>query len=431
MLAYDRALQDRLAFDFSEPNRTFDKDGRLHVKVSNITKANVCEYLGSEIPNATALGLKAEQLYKLWRHPEELQKALPTANNIQLLQKHIAVSSADPKKMDTVGSTGTDATWCDPYIQNSLVIWDDAAIRGVTTMKQGQLSSSYYYIADMTPGATPAGEPYDGVMREISFNHVALVELGRAGSDVIVGDSAIIFKDTHMIKRKVALDAYAESAQLAADAALVKAKTEPHFKVVAAKLAKDAAKAKDAAEACDEDMDMSDDADLDDETEEEKRARLAAAAKDKKARDKKAADKAAKDKAAKDEEDEDETPEEKKTRETREKAEEAEKEVAEDNKAMDAMIASVKADAKALREAERILRPEFGELAMDDATSMFKFALGKRGVDLKGVPESAYGAIYKALPAPARVNTARVAMDSAGAESFEKRFPDAARIASA
>ena len=37
-------------------------------------KANVCEYLGSEIPDFETLGLDPAKLYKLWRHPEELEK---------------------------------------------------------------------------------------------------------------------------------------------------------------------------------------------------------------------------------------------------------------------------------------------------------------------------------------------------------------------
>ena len=41
----------------------------------------------------------------------------------------------------------------------------------------------------MTPGVTPEGEKYDGVMRDIVGNHVALVREGRAGPDVVVGDS--------------------------------------------------------------------------------------------------------------------------------------------------------------------------------------------------------------------------------------------------
>jgi hypothetical protein len=55
---------------------------------------------------------------------------------------------------------------------------------------QKELSSAYRYRADMTPGSYE-GENYDGVMRDIVGNHVALVKEGRAGSDVVVGDSVI------------------------------------------------------------------------------------------------------------------------------------------------------------------------------------------------------------------------------------------------
>ena len=50
------------------------------------------------------------------------------------------------------------------------------------------LSAAYFFDADMTPGEYE-GERYDGVMRNLRANHVALVEEGRAGPDVVVGDS--------------------------------------------------------------------------------------------------------------------------------------------------------------------------------------------------------------------------------------------------
>jgi hypothetical protein len=46
----------RLAFDRATV-RTHDHDGRLHVAIAPISKANGCPYLGSEIPYAEALGL--------------------------------------------------------------------------------------------------------------------------------------------------------------------------------------------------------------------------------------------------------------------------------------------------------------------------------------------------------------------------------------
>ena len=168
--------------------RSYDGDGRLHIKLAHISKANVCPYKGSEIPNSEKLGLEPNKIYYLLRDPKELEKAAPTSNNIQLLIKHDPVSVADPKKDLTVGSTGTDAQWNPPYLDNSLVVWDKEAIEGIESDEQKELSAGYFYVADMTPGEYE-GVKYDGVMRNIRFNHVALVVEGRAGSDVAVGDS--------------------------------------------------------------------------------------------------------------------------------------------------------------------------------------------------------------------------------------------------
>jgi hypothetical protein len=81
-----------LAFDKSV--RITDQDGRLHVAITNISKANVCEYLGSEIPDAAALGLQPERKYRLYRDAAELEKAAPTFNNLPLLTRHVPVTAA-------------------------------------------------------------------------------------------------------------------------------------------------------------------------------------------------------------------------------------------------------------------------------------------------------------------------------------------------
>ncbi|MGF6604589.1 histone H3/H4 [Paraburkholderia sp. GAS448] len=184
----------RLAFDRASM-RSYDQDGRLHVAVTPISKANVCPYLGSEIPDCAELGLDAQRTYRLLRDPGELAKAAPTVNSIPLIDafdetghEHIQVSAASPKKEIVVGSTGTDGVFEAPYLKNSLVVWDAKAIGGIEDDTRREISSAYYYRADMTPG-TYAGERYDGVMRDIRGNHVALVRAGRAGSDVAVGDS--------------------------------------------------------------------------------------------------------------------------------------------------------------------------------------------------------------------------------------------------
>ena len=67
-----------IAMDRAPTARRTDADGRLHVAVSNISKANVCPYLGREIPNNVALGLDPNRVYNLLRDPAELAKAAST-----------------------------------------------------------------------------------------------------------------------------------------------------------------------------------------------------------------------------------------------------------------------------------------------------------------------------------------------------------------
>ena len=184
--------EDRISIQ-SDSVRTIDQDGRMHVSVSNISKANICPYNGVEIPDWEKLGLQRDKVYQLLRCPEELAKAASTFNNQPLLSKHKPHSVDDHKPDLIVGSTGTDATFAAPYLTNSLVIWDPVAIAGVETGKIKELSCGYYYTADMTPGEY-LGKPYDGVMRNLRANHIALVPDGRAGSDVMVGDAALVIK---------------------------------------------------------------------------------------------------------------------------------------------------------------------------------------------------------------------------------------------
>lgn len=193
--AADRAVLRRETFALDRKDssgdtvRSIDADGRLHVRVSNISKACINPYLGREIPNWKALGLDPERIYRLFRDPEELKKAVSTFNNLQLLSQHKPVNAEDHSGDLTIGSTGTDAVFEFPYLKNSLVVWVQPAVDAIESGEWKELSSAYRYTADMTPGAFE-GEQYDGVMRDIVGNHVALVEEGRAGPDVVVGDSA-------------------------------------------------------------------------------------------------------------------------------------------------------------------------------------------------------------------------------------------------
>jgi hypothetical protein len=189
-----------IAFD----RRMETLDGILHVYDCNITKANVCPYLGSEIPDAEALGLDPSKIYMLYRDGAELQAAVKTYDRIQLLMAHVAVNPDAPQQFITVG-TISNARFAYPYIKADLTVWTREGIEAIGTSeapgKQRELSCGYHYKPDMSPGTTPEGVKYDGRMTSIVANHISLVEAGRAGPDVCVADSVLTLVST-MVKSK-------------------------------------------------------------------------------------------------------------------------------------------------------------------------------------------------------------------------------------
>ena len=178
------------ALDYSS-NRTYDRDGRMRVNSSIISASQVDGYYGGEIPRGDQLGLDPSRLYRAWRHPEELAKGASSFNGLQLLVRHVAVNAEDHKPTDTVGAAGNDATFTMPYLRNSLTIWSADAIRKIEDKSQHEISCGYCYDAEMKSGTTPQGEPYDLIMRNISGNHIALVDRGRVKVSV-VGDGLVV-----------------------------------------------------------------------------------------------------------------------------------------------------------------------------------------------------------------------------------------------
>jgi uncharacterized protein len=184
--------RQRMALDKGSARR-FDEEGRLHVAETNICKACVNPYRGEEIPDWESLGLERDKVYRMFRPPEELEKATPTSNGIQLMRKHVPVDADDHQPWDVVGSIGTNARWEPPFVKNAITIWPAADIDGIESEEKYQLSPGYHYDPVMESG-TFGGEAYDGKMVNIRFNHVAVVEEGRQGNDVVVEDGLIEFQ---------------------------------------------------------------------------------------------------------------------------------------------------------------------------------------------------------------------------------------------
>lgn len=384
-------ITESLAFDRASV-RTIDANGRLQISRTNISKANVNAYYGREIPGSEELGLEPNKLYRLWRHPDELRKAAKTFNNIPVLSKHIPDFPTDPPNEFRVGVTHSNAEFDGTYLTVGMSIWDNSAIAGIESGEQRELSASYKYVADMTPGVTPDGEPYDGVMRDIFGNHEALVPDGRAGPDVLVADS-LPPELNHMRKHKVAAIRATLKPLLAQDADL-------EAEVRKALLALDEAEKEDEKE----------NKTADDEDDDEKDKKKTA-----------------------DDEDDEEDKDKKKTAED----EDDEEDDKVSKTAMDSAIrlAADSATKKAaenfrkIREAEQVVRPLIGDVvAMDSAEDVYRTALEQSGVDISGVHPSAYPAMVKMAISQKENSRPVIAQDSASVSEFEKAFPTAGKL---
>ncbi len=431
---YPERAADTVAMDRATV-RTTDADGHLRVELTPISKANICPYYGREIPGWQDLGLDADKVYHLYRDPEELAKAAKKFAGKPLLLIHTPVKAEDHPRQVTVGAIGDGVVFDAPYLKAPITIWDGEAIDLVQTGERREISSAYGYRPDMTPGVGPDGQRFDGVMRDIVPNHVALVETGRAGPDVMVADSAPAGLSTVPNSGVPAGGASRATAHhrekepdMADKNAKDRARDEGLMERIKGSVSAEDYKALDnllnAGHAADEDKDDAKKAA--DETEQEKIDNESEAMRIKEREKREKGEDKAKDKAAKDEKDEDE------------KAEDAEETMTktEVSKAMDAAVSAAirkeRQNQNEIQEAREFVRPWVGNLPMafDSAPDVYKAALEARGQSVADIHPTAYRSILTHVPKPGaeRRDSPRVALDSAAAKSFAERFPEASRI---
>jgi hypothetical protein len=127
--------------------------------------------------------------YRELRPPEEVFRSdsLETLRQVPLTLDHPSegdgMLTAENAKQYTVGNVGYGYQDYDGYyVQGPVLITDKAAVDAV---EKGKTEVSCAYTADMdeTPGEW-MGQTYDAVQRNIKYNHVAIVDEGRAGSSV-------------------------------------------------------------------------------------------------------------------------------------------------------------------------------------------------------------------------------------------------------
>lgn len=371
--------------------RSYDRNGHLIVNRTVITKAAVNPYLGSSIPRWQELGLQPDKTYNLLRDPEELRKALDTFKAIPLMIRHIPIDASNPETESVIGAIGSEfEVDSDGRVWSLIRVTTQEGIDYIESKELGELSAGYAYDADMTSG-TFNGVPYDGIMRNIHGNHVAIVERGRIGSDAIIADSI----EGQLMAKKIVLQngGVSKSRDFLKSLGMDSASDEDVKKMLEfthgiSKLALDEddkkAKDEDDKKAEDEEVEIVEDSEDDKAKDEDKQTQ-----------------------ADKDNESEAMRLKEREKREEKDRT--RDKEEAKDSKhAMDA--AEVRSGIMNIFKAGREVEPLVGVIALDGFNSdheVYAYALKQKGIDTTGINTAGLSALVNAQKATP------IAMDSA------------------
>ena len=122
-----------------------------------------------------------------FRPPEEVFKkeSMDSLKGVPFTDKHptVLVDSENCKEY-MVGFTSDIVEKNGNLVESSVTVTHRDTVNKIENDGVDQVSCGYVCDLDFTAGKTPDGEEYDAVQRNIVYNHLALVERGRAGSEV-------------------------------------------------------------------------------------------------------------------------------------------------------------------------------------------------------------------------------------------------------
>lgn len=160
--------------------------GGYLVTDARVARTGVQSYLGSEV------GKPEMPLVRVYRPGTEVfsDETLESVAHKPVTNNHPPeLVTADNWKQYAVGHTADEIIGEGKFIRVPMMVSDGAAVQDIKNGKR-ELSAGYTCELDFVSGVTQDGEKYDAIQKNIRFNHVAIVERGRAGSEVRIGDAA-------------------------------------------------------------------------------------------------------------------------------------------------------------------------------------------------------------------------------------------------
>jgi len=137
------------------------------------------------------------------RHPSEVfaQDSLKSLQMVPVTNDHppVRLLTADTAKQYQVGFTGETVRPSERMVLSTMTVTDAAAISAVD---KGKRELSCGYSCDLVQDSGEyEGEPYDYKQTNIRYNHVAIVDRGRAGADVCINLDSLTEGDGFEIEK--------------------------------------------------------------------------------------------------------------------------------------------------------------------------------------------------------------------------------------
>ena len=151
-------------------------DGRLRAD-AYLTRSGVFEYMNPD-----------GSIRREYRPAEEVFRAdsLASLSMVPVTDDHPpSMLSAENAREFAVGAVGEAVRKDGDLVAAPLVVYDAPTVSKMDGGKV-QVSCGYECAIEETPGIAPGGERYDVIQRDITYNHVAIVDAGRAGASVRV-----------------------------------------------------------------------------------------------------------------------------------------------------------------------------------------------------------------------------------------------------
>lgn len=176
----------------TQDKREIDNNGFVEVFDNPISCVGIYQYINT--PGAPEQG----KVYRVLRSEDELsrQETLDSLRLMPIVDDHPIEpgmlgdnrNAINPERKGIHGVVGEKVYFKDGTIYGNLKIHSSSLLDKIDVQGKRELSAGYWAEYDYTPGIWN-GQEYDAIQRNITFNHIALVDSGRMGSSVSVQDT--------------------------------------------------------------------------------------------------------------------------------------------------------------------------------------------------------------------------------------------------